>query len=119
MVLNSKIEVRKSAIAGHGLYAKEPIALGEMVRLREGRLLGVCAASRASHPTCGFFVQLHMRGQARVASWGAHGALSAAGRLPAQSALRCVRKHLRFPICCRGWQPDAATGTLFWDYCAP
>jgi SET domain-containing protein len=31
MVLNSKIEVRGSAIAGHGLYAKEPIEAGEMV----------------------------------------------------------------------------------------
>jgi hypothetical protein len=31
MVLNSKIEVRDSKIAGSGLYCKERIAKGEMV----------------------------------------------------------------------------------------
>jgi SET domain-containing protein len=31
MVLNSKIEVRDSKIAGRGLYAKERITKGEMV----------------------------------------------------------------------------------------
>jgi hypothetical protein len=31
MVLSSKIEVRTSAIAGRGLYAKEPLSVGEMV----------------------------------------------------------------------------------------
>jgi hypothetical protein len=34
MVLSSKIEVRTSKIAGHGLYAKERIEIGEMVRRR-------------------------------------------------------------------------------------
>ena len=31
MVLNQKVEVRKSATAGHGLYAKAPISAGEVV----------------------------------------------------------------------------------------
>ena len=31
MVLSKKIEVRTSKIAGHGLYAKERIEVGEMV----------------------------------------------------------------------------------------
>jgi hypothetical protein len=31
MVLSKKIEVRESKIAGHGLYAKERIEVGEMV----------------------------------------------------------------------------------------
>jgi SET domain-containing protein len=31
MVLNQKVEVRESATAGHGLYAKAPISAGEVV----------------------------------------------------------------------------------------
>jgi SET domain-containing protein len=45
MVLNSKIVVKPSKIAGLGLYATAPIAKGEMVsreRLRESLYCTIC-----------------------------------------------------------------------------
>lgn len=45
MVLSKKIEVRTSKIAGHGLYCKERIEVGEMVSedLRATSLQQLCA----------------------------------------------------------------------------
>jgi len=37
MVLNKKIVMRESAIAGHGLYAVERISKGEIVRSHDAR----------------------------------------------------------------------------------